>query len=329
MRAESKAILRDSVISRRQGILATDAKGIGLRLFWHILPLAGVLVLMGLLVAASGITRDQMVSVFEAVTIGHVAAFFAVTVAMQALSAAKWRMVMQHLPAGDSPPPLRSSAFLYTCLGAVLSFVLMPHVAKHAGRALGAKFHGGLPAGKSVAASLFEQVFDLVMIVVLAAFGAILLAPVLTPYIAGALGLGTAAVLFVLRRPQMVPARFHLADLLALLRRPVALRLCAISLGFYLLTALRTFIVAIPAGIALLPVEFFASFSLVQLSRLIAITPMGLGVADWTWASVLGLLHIPLALAAGFVILMRVLDLIATLAAFALAVVLAKLVGRS
>lgn len=330
MQAEGEAIVSQSAVSRRQDILAGQRKGTGLRLFWHILPILGAGALLWLLVVTSDLTWDQVAGVIDAVTGFHVVAFFAITVGLLGLSALKWRLVMAHLPAGDTPearPLSRRSAFLYTCLGAVLGLVMMPHVAKHAGRAMGAKFHGGLPAGKSVAASLFEQVFDLAMLVVLAGFGAILLAPFLTPFILGFLGIALAASVVVLRRPHLMPQRFHMADLTRMLRSPLALRLCTISLIAYAMTALRAFIVAVPAGIALLPAEFFASFSLVQLSRLIAVTPMGLGVADWTWASVLALLDVPLALAAGFVLLNRSLNIGATLATFALAVV-ASLIGR-
>lgn len=325
----SEAIVGRPAISRRQDMSTSQAKGMGLRLFWHILPILFAPLLLWLLFVTSDLTLEQLARAFDALTPGHVAGFFGITVAMLALSALKWRLVMDELPASDAPGPSRADAFLYTCLGAVLGLVLMPHVAKHTGRALGAKFHGRQPAGKSVAASLFEQIFDVAMIVVLAAFGAILLAPVLTPYIAGSLMLVATAVLYLLRRPHLIPDRFHIADLTRILHSALALRLSTISLIMYLLTAARTFIVAIPAGIALLPTEFFASFSLVQLSRFVAITPMGLGVADWTWATVLAVLNLPLALAATFVLLNRSLDIVSTLAAFALSVPLAVLFRRS
>ncbi|MEL7254167.1 MAG: lysylphosphatidylglycerol synthase domain-containing protein [Pseudomonadota bacterium] len=332
MQAESEAIVGQGAVSRRQDISARAAKGMGLRLFWHILPILGAVILLWLLVVTSDLTWDQLVGVFEATSLSHVAAFTGLTVLMLALSAVKWRMVMVQLPSPDAagaPPPSRPSSFLYTCLGAVLGIVMMPSVAKHAGRAMGARLHGGLPAGKSVAASLFEQIFDVALLVVLAGFGAILLAPMLAPFIAGVLVAVGVACAYMLRRPHLIPDRFHMGDLMRILRSPLALRLSSISLGIYLLTALRAFIVAVPAGIALLPAEFFASFSLVQLSRLIAITPMGLGIGDWSWATVLALLDLPLALAAGFVLLNRSLNIFATLAAFGLSVVVSVLVRRS
>lgn len=300
-----------------------------MRLFWHILPGLGAIALMWLLVVTSDLTLETLRNSFAAITPGHAVAFFGISVSMLALSALKWRLVMVHMPSGDAPPPSGVSAFLYTCFGATLGLVLMPHVAKPMGRALGARFHGGQPAGKSVAASLFEQVFDLVMIVVLAAFGAIVLAPFLTPFILGALVILAVVVTYVLRKPQLMPQRFHIADLTAILRSPLAVRLSTISLTFYLLTALRTWIVAVPVGIALLPADFFASFSLVQLSRFLAVTPMGIGVADWSWASVLALLDLPLALAATFVLINRCLDFISTLLAFGVSIGLSLVVRRA
>lgn len=315
--------------SRRQDSSAPQAKGIGLRLFWHILPILGAAMLLWLLVVTSDLTLDQLARAFDALTLGHVAAFLGITVALLGLSALKWRLVMDELPASDAPAPSRTDAFLYTCLGATLSLFLMPHVAKHTGRALGAKFHGRQPAGKTVAASLFEQGFDLVMVVALAAFGAVLLAPALAPFIALVMVIVLIITLYVLRRPHLIPDRFHIADLSRILRRPLALRLSTISLVMYLLTAIRASFVAIPAGIALFPTEFFASFSLVQLSRFIAVTPMGLGVGDWTWATVLALLNLPLALAATFVLLNRSLNVVTTLAAFALSIVLSMVFRRA
>lgn len=299
-----------------------------LRLFWHILPVLGAVALLWLLVVISDVSSADLAAGFQAVTLAHVAGFFAINLVMLALSSLKWRLVMIHLPASDAPPPSGVSAFLYTCLGATLGFLLMPHVAKPAGRALGARFHGGQPVGKSVAASLFEQVFDLAMIVVLAAFGVILLAPGLAPFIAVFFFGSLVAIGVVLRRSDAMPRRFHIPELMDILRTPLAVRLSTLSLILYLLTAWRAWIVAVPAGIALLPGDFFASFSLVQLSRLIAVTPMGLGIADWTWANVLALLDLPLAIAATFVVINRSLDFVTTLAAFALSVVLSLVYRR-
>lgn len=301
-----------------------------MRHFWHTLPMLGALALVWLLVLTSDLTLDQLSRTFDAVTVFHAGSFFAITLGLLGLSAAKWRLVMIHLPASEGGvAPSRTGSFLYTCLGAVLSLVLMPHVAKLTGRALGARLHGGLPTGKSVAASLFEQIFDLVMVIVLAGFGAVLQAPFLAPYMAAVLGVGLVAVLIALNRPHLVPERFHIANLTRLLKGSVGLRLATISLVIYLLTAVRAWIVAIPAGLALAPPDFFASFSLVQLSRFVAVTPMGLGITEWSWASVLSLIDLPLALAAAFVLLNRTLNIVSTLGAFVVAVALAMIFRRA
>ncbi len=267
-------------------------------------------------------------AMLDALSSLQIAAFVTISFVTLGLSAVKWWLVMTHLPASPAPVPSLSASVFYTCLGAVLGFVLMPHAAKPMGRALGARLHGAQPVGKSVAASIFEQVFDFVIIVLFAAFGVAILVPHAAPLLAVALLICFAVIVFLANRPHLMPERLHIGDHTRLLRSPVAPRLVTISLALYLLNALRAGIIAVPAGLALMPADFFASFSLVQVSRLISITPMGLGIADWTWAGVLALLEVPLTVTAGFVLLNRSLNVFSILAALALSIPLAVMDRR-
>lgn len=295
---------------------------------WHSLPILAALLLLALLIGTSDLTPTQLGEALDRLSAVHVVAFVMISFAMLGLSAVKWRLVMAHLPASPVPVPSLSASVFYTCLGAALGIVLMPHAAKVAGRALGARLHGAQPIGKSAVASVFEQVFDLAAIVLFAAFGVALLAPQAIPVIGIVLVIGGGGVVFLAGRPHVLARRLPLADLTRLLRRPVAITLGLISLVIYGLGAVRTGLIAAAMGLALLPAEVFASFSLVQVSRLVAVTPMGLGIADWTWAGVLGLLEVPLAVTAGFVLLNRGLNVLSILAALVLASPLALLDRR-
>ncbi|MEM7059581.1 MAG: hypothetical protein AAF557_18510 [Pseudomonadota bacterium] len=288
----------------------------------QVLPFLAALTLVIFLIFSSGLTFLQFHGMITALSTAHISAFVLLSFGMLLLSAIKWRLVMQNLSASSVPVPTNKASFLYTCFGAALGLVLMPHVAKPAGRAIGARLHGAQPIVKTVAASAFEQLFDLAVIAAFACIGVALLAPAVTPVVVGLFVMGIIVALYLSKRPHLLPKKFHISELMTLVRDPIGLRLVSISLMMYVMTALRTGVIAIPMGISLLPLDFLGSFSIVQLSRLIAITPMELGIVDWTWAGVLSLFELPLSLAAGFVLVNRGLNALSILAALALSFVL-------
>ena len=297
-----------------------------LSLFWHVLPGLLALVLFLVLLAVSDLTLADAHRAFSALTPQTLALFFALTLLLLLLSALKWQRVMAELGGSDRPMPL-ASAFFYTTIGSALSLVLIPHIASAIGRAAGARLHGDAPPVRAAGASLYEQVFDVAAMLALAAVGLLWLWPQALPWVALGAAIIAAATALAVRGRLPVPAR--LRPLLgARLFAPRLLgTLLAVSLLRYALVAARALILAAPAGIALTAPDFLAAFSLVQISRLVAVTPMGLGVTDWTWAGVLSLVGQPLAVAAAFVLLSRVLNAAAVLACLALGAVTA-MIGR-
>jgi len=289
----------------------------------HALPMLAALALLILLVFTSDLTLETVNRVLAELTWWHLAGFASTTIALLFLSAVKWRLVMGELQDVDETMLSLRAAFFFTCIGATLSLVLMPHAAMPTGRALGARLYGSLPVVRSFSASILEQVFDVVVIVVFAAFGVAVLLPKALPGVAVMAFVAIAAIVLVAVRPTVLPQRLRATGIIALFRTSVPLSLASISVLRYVLVALRAFIIAAPAGIVLAPPSFFASFSLVQVSRIIAVTPLGLGVVDWTWAGVLSLSHLSLSVAASFVLLQRSLDMLSTLIALGVGALLA------
>jgi len=295
----------------------------------HVLPILTALALLLLLIFTSDLTIETVERVLAALTWVHIAAFVTISIVLLYLSAVKWRLVMGTLPPPGASIPSLSASFFYTCIGAALSLAFMPHVAMPMGRALGARLHAAQPFARTVGASLLEQVFDLAAIAFFAAFGIAVLLPAALPFVVALVLAGIGTIGLLVARPALLPRRLQDSGVLELLRTNLPLGLATISIVRYLLVGLRAFIIAAPAGITLTPPEFFASFSLVQLSRIVAVTPMGLGIIDWTWAGVLSVFDLPLAVAASFVLLSRSLNLLSTLAALALSAVLSADYRRS
>ena len=242
------------------------------------------------------------------------------TAAFLALSALKWRIVMRALSDGDDPPAGWMPAFFYTSLGATLSLVLLPQVAVPTGRALGARLHFGQPPARAAGASVFEQLFDVAVMLFAAAAAFCVLFPHLTPVVILAAALCVAALYAFPKAPARIPvlaSRLTDPRLAALRTTPVLSRLLWISALRYALLAARGVLVMSVVGLALGLGDFLSSFSLVQLSRLISVTPMGLGIADWSWAGMLGYFGLPLSAAAGFVVVNRALNIAGVVACLA------------
>ena len=87
-----------------------------------------------------------------------------------------------------------------------------------------------------------------------------------------------------------------------------------IMVQLYLLSAIRFALLAAQAvlivhatGLAVAVSDVLASLPLVQLSLLIAITPASIGIAEWTWSSLLYALGTSLTLASNYALLYRLL----------------------
>lgn len=302
-----------------------DARG--LSLLWHVLPGLLALVLFLILIVVSDLEWTDVSRAFNALTPATLLSFLGLTALLLALSAMKWLRVMRRIGEGSAEGMGLRDAFFYTTIGASLSLVLVPHAATPVGRALGARLHGRAPPMRSAGASVFEQAFDGFAMLIFAGLGLVWLWPDAWPIVAAGALFGALAAGLALSGRLRLPGRLGVLTTGGLLSPGLLATLAAISLLRYALVAARALILAAPAGIALPVTDFLASFSIVQVSRLVAVTPMGLGVTDWTWAGVLSLLAVPLSVAAGFVLLSRVLNALAVLVCLLLGAALA-MTGR-
>lgn len=320
MANRSDASLDPAALSRRETAESGGSKPAGVVFLWHIAPLLLSLALLVPLFTLSDFGWSQVSRTLGAVSLPAVLGAILLTAAFLSLSALKWRIVMKAMSEEHDVVAGWMPAFFYTSLGATLSLVLLPQIAVPTGRALGARLHLGQPPARVAGASVFEQLFDVAVMLAAAAVAFCVLFPQFTPVVLLSFVLCAAGVLAFPRTLSRIPfvARKLSDPRLAALRTGAVLsRLLWISFLRYLLLGARAVLVMYVVGLGLGLGDFVASFSLVQLSRLVSVTPMGLGIADWSWAGMLGLFGLPLSVAAGFVLVNRALNIAAVVACLA------------
>lgn len=305
--------------SRREASATPAKKRPWLVLLGYVLPIFVALLLVAALIAVSDFGWKDVKKSFGALLFIEVAGFLVLTVALLGVSAYKWLRVMAQLAGPEIRHLSLRSAFFYTTIGASLSLVLVPHVATPLGRALGARFHAAVPELRSAGASFYEQIFDVVVMAFFAGLGLALLFPATRPWLIISSLLIAVIAVMVFRRSAYLHDRLRAFQMRELLAPGFVVFLLALSGIRYVIVAARAFLLAISSGIPLGTQDFLASFSIVQISQIVAITPMGLGITDWTWAGVLSLHAVPIAIATAFVVLSRGLNAASTLACLMLA----------
>ncbi len=242
------------------------------------------------------------------------------------LSTAKWRSIDAVLRRSSDSVPSRITSFAVTSAGMALGLVLPVQVGMTAARTLGTYFYGR-PLKRGTVGTLFEQSFDLLIVVFLAvASGAT------WSYRGGALmWMASAAVMTALALLAAGPAIALIRWLAAsynsriaaprnrilrtlwelqhssLLNAALARRLVVLSVvrfGVVVLMAGQT-AEAIHAHIPLWHIA--AAVPFVVIANAIAVTPGGLGLNELTYATALKLFGTPLAVAAQWGLANRVL----------------------
>jgi len=242
------------------------------------------------------------------------------------LSTAKWRSIDAVLRRSSDSVPSRITSFAVTSAGMALGLVLPVQVGMTAARTLGTYFYGR-PLKRGTVGTLFEQSFDLLIVVFLAvASGATWF------YRGGALmWMASAAVMTALALLTAGPAIALIRWLAAsynsriaaprnrilrtlwelqhssLLNAALARRLVVLSVvrfGVVVLMAGQT-AEAIHAHIPLWHIA--AAVPFVVIANAIAVTPGGLGLNELTYATALKLFGTPLAVAAQWGLANRVL----------------------
>jgi uncharacterized membrane protein YbhN (UPF0104 family) len=276
-----------------------------------------------------------------AATVSHVRlAGFAVLAGLAAvlvfLSAERWRMIERQ--AGDHPPPSRLRAFGLTAVGVGFGQILPVQVSTVIGRALGTRLLRPPASRRPIVVTLYEQSFDVAVALLLAVASLIYLVERQIPWLATAgvlLVVGyfaagwTAVGLDRLCKAGAARGRFGvwLAELsdAQLFARALARRLMLLSVLRFGVTVLMAGLTSWSAGLDVSLGSLAVAVPLVIVATAAPLTPAGLGVNEWTYASTLVLLGAPLALATQWALVNRVLVAAASVAIAVIAVPLLAL----
>lgn len=242
-----------------------------------------------------------------------------------AMTALKWRWVTQQIRPDVS---FRGGFFIYTAIIGFMSQFLPMQLCVLTGRSLAMRLQLGLPLVTGALSTVYDQFFDFLVPVVLLAPAVLamlclvdpttglLLSLVCLAVTGVALGaLGGRVVLLLLWLGRLVPGldnraarmteQIQASDGPALLDRRFMAKLFCLSVVRYANLVLRPYCVLVAVGLdfGFAPVAF--ATTVVTLSVIISITPGSLGIAEWSWISVLATFGVPAAVAGEFAILTR------------------------
>lgn len=244
------------------------------------------------------------------------------------LSGYKWNLVTKRLTPTVAGRGGFAFHFFYTALGALFGQILPVQLSTVAARIVGLRLHHGVDAMPGARTSIYEQVFDLLVPLVL-------VVPSLL-FVLGGLGAagacataGLALIALALATAWCGPrlGRAHAgtgpdgagapawsARLAAALGAPGSrldrrflLQLYGLSVLRFANLVVRAILVAYAVGVALSPEDIAAAMPLVQLSFIVSVTPAGIGLTEWTWSGVLVALGAGFALAGAYALMLRLL----------------------
>lgn len=289
------------------------------------------------LAAWSGITLEAALAAVVSAPLWLIASYAVLTIAQNMLSAWKWRAVMSRLKSPDEVPSM-TFAHSFTALSAFLSQFLTAYASAMVVRGWAVRRNHGLTARFGATTSFYEQLFDVYVLSLMAlptiavwtangSFG-LWLAVTTSVLVLGGFALFAAKGSCVLVADRM-PRGPRLDGFAQWLRQQeraglfgfgFMVRIYAVSVARYLTILVRVplLVLAIATPIAVL--ESITSFTLVQASQIIAITPGQLGIREWTWSGILALRGYDLEATAQFAIVLRIFGLIGMTLALLVAV---------
>jgi uncharacterized membrane protein YbhN (UPF0104 family) len=254
------------------------------------------------------------------------------------LAGEKWRLVERRL-GGRLPGAMpRSLYFALTAMGVGLGVTMPVQVSAAISRSLGSHFYGGRALVRGTAATLFEQSFDLFAACSLAAGSAALLlvgggaltwtalACVMGTAGAVATASGAAWAGHLIKRMSSSPRLADGGCAKRLLRAVSAGGLLSHGLAhrLFALSLLRFFVLTLMAGATTWAVgldvplwQLSAAMPFVLLAAAVPLTPGGLGMVEWAFASALVAYGTRFEIAAQWAVLNR---LIVTIAAIAIGI---------
>ena len=287
----------------------------------------------------------SLLDIFLGIDQIHFLAIGICTILFVALSSLKWWLAMKVIDQGSHENHHWSLYAFYTALGAVLSTVIINHLSMIISRGVGAKLHLKRSPTIAMSASLYEQLFDMLVLLIFALSAAVVLAFNLdawiwVPLAAFLIVTAVTALAFVPRpaarallppltllmrrntRLKEIVQRLHASDARGLLEPKFMIVMLVISVARYGVLMLRAFLVVWGVEIPVRTVDFMNVFSLVQITGLVSLTPGGLGISEWSWAGVFLLWGYDSVMAVHFVLINRAMNMISVTAAFFLAFII-------
>lgn len=248
------------------------------------------------------------------------------------LAGEKWRLVMLRFGDTDRRDVPRRLCFALSAIGVCLGQLLPTQLATALVRSAGARAFGGRILRDGVGATLFEQLFDVVvavvlgsaaMVVIVTAAGAAVWALCSFAAIIAGLalcGLGETAKERAFGRLTLLAARIPYGRLQAMLASVAEARLMAaeITLPLFVLSTLRIAVLVLVGGVIARAISLdiplwhlAAAFPFAVLATALAVTPAALGIGELTFLSVLVTLGTSPQVAGQWVIATRILVIVA------------------
>ena len=262
-----------------------------------------------------------------------IVAFIALTMAQIALSALKWRTVINIMVPTEGQPAKFKFFFNCSAISALLSQVLTTYAASIIVRSWAARRFHNVPLAKGAASSAIEQIFDVVILLVM------VLATASVWFTGGsfaqwlivmsvAIALGGLSI-YGLRSLLSVVGHLHpsLASLAALqnsgegarlFATPLMLRLYTLSFLRYVLMMIRAPLIVVALGFPILAQDAAQGFTIVQVTQLAAFTPGNLGLQEWGWTGVMAYLGYGAELGIEFALALRLIGFATMILAVAL-----------
>ncbi|HEY1545845.1 MAG TPA: lysylphosphatidylglycerol synthase transmembrane domain-containing protein [Xanthobacteraceae bacterium] len=220
------------------------------------------------------------------------------------LAAEKWRLVEQRVVPGSELP--RRLCFSLTAIGAAVGQIVPMQVATALSRSLGAHLATGSGAVRGALATVFEQMFDIVVVCLLGLLsagclwrgdagwwgaGAVATFAVGFMLVPRVFGMMAAITELLAKLPTVLGARIgNLSRALArygLFEARLARRLFVLSALRFVMLWLMTIVATHAVGLNISSVQIAAALPFVVLAMALAVTPGGVGVNEWTFVAAL------------------------------------------
>jgi len=272
-----------------------------------------------------------------------IALFFAMTLLNLMLGAKKWQLVVEHLSRETDEMPSYSFFLLYTLIGAFLGLFVPIQVSTLATRSISLQVGGYGSVKRGAASSIISQVQDVIVIIIFVIPGYFVIfrnlsfsiwileisgliigghiffrhiLPFISEKVANQKISNKWPKSFYGNLSKNIISLFQEISNKKIIAPSLTIPLYYLSMLRFINLALRSYLISWLIGLGVSPISIMSMSSITQLSLLIAITPGNLGVLEWGWVGLLGLVDIPIALAGNFALTTRTLGYGSTITIF-------------